>query len=716
MLLEATLLTAGAVLSISGVKKYKAYIETEKNVKKASLNNTAYYIFSLQKKVKKISTVNIPSIHQLNDRIVSRKNQLYTILTTKEKKQVNIQESKYNKLLVISLSSLLLSMGSQWLYAPLGVLSLVGMAYVTKDIFIGAWNSIINEHKINLDLLDAITISLFILQGKFVFYNILLVYFVIRKKLSAKIKGDVSSDLIDVFRQQPRKAWLLSDGTEIEVPLETLKQGDIVVVSAGQPIPVDGQIINGYASIDQQILTGEAQPVDRGVDEQVFALTLVLSGRICIQVEKAGIETTAAQIGEMLNEMVDSTTDMQLKAEAKAEATIVPTLLLSAVAYPFLGVAGSIAILYTPPISRMTIASGIGLLNFLNIASQQGVLIKDGRTLERLNEVDTVVFDKTGTLTEAQPHVGRIYTTDNYTENEVLSLAAAAEDKQKHPVAAAIIQKAKERSLTLPEINAAEYKIGYGLTATINQQTIRIGSVRFMTLCELTIPTQIDTAQMACLEEGNSLVLVAVDDDIVGAIELHPTVRPEAAEVIRYLRTWGIQSMYIISGDQAAPTKKLATLLGIEGYFAETLPQDKASLIEELQGAGKTICYIGDGINDAIALKTAHVSVSLSGAATVATDTAQVVLMDQSLKPLCTLFELAREYQNKTTFTLNFMLYESVVRLFGVLFLHLTLVPTIIMSQFSFFAGVTNTMLPLYKYRKKAKQNTERLTDDSAIQ
>ena len=190
-------------------------------------------------------------------------------------------------------------------------------------------------------------------------------------------------------------------------------------------------------------------------------------------------------------------------------------------------------------------------------------------------------------------------------------------------------------------------------------------------------------------------------------------MRREADDVIQGLRTWGVQSMYIISGDQEAPTKKLADALGLDGYFAETLPKEKAALIEQLQQSGKTVCYVGDGINDAIALKTAHVSISLQGATTVAIDTAQVVLMDQSISPLCLLFDLSRAYQKNATFTLNFMLYESIVRLFGVLFLNLTLVPTIIMSQLSFLVGVTNTMLPLHRYRKKAGQERQVLQENS---
>jgi len=265
------------------------------------------------------------------------------------------------------------------------------------------------------------------------------------------------------------------------------------------------------------------------------------------------------------------------------------------------------------------------------MASEQSILIKDGRALELLSQVDTVVFDKTGTLTQEQPHVGKIYTLQDYQENDLLKYAAAAEYKQKHPVAKAIIQAAHERELNLPEIDEAKYEIGYGIKVTISNQLIRVGSVRFMEMEEIAIPKKIRKILSSCHEFGYSLVMVAIDNQLAGAIELHATIRPEAKSIIKGLRQRNM-SLYIISGDNEKPTQRLAEELGIDNYFADTLPENKATLIQQLIDAGKVVCFVGDGINDSIALKKAHVSISLKGASTVATDTAQIVLMDASLK------------------------------------------------------------------------------------
>ena len=636
-----------------------------------------------------------------------RSQQLEAISSAADESEVSDAQKREDRKLVISLTSLLFATSGALLYPPLSLLTIPGVIYVSLDLYKKTYQSLVKERKMTPDLVDAILNPFLIVGGHYFLCNILLFYYVIRKRVLNKIKDNSSKSLIDVFRQQPRFVWILTDGIEIEVPFESLKPGDYVVVTAGKPIPVDGSVVTGMASVDQHILTGESQPVDKGVGDQVFALTIVLSGRICVEVEKTGSQTTAAEIGELLNQTVDMKTDLQLKAEARAEAMLWPTLLLSGLVLPILGPWSSLALLYTPPVNRIIIAGASGTLNFLNLASRKGILIKDGRTLELLNEVDTVVFDKTGTLTEEQPHIGQIHTCNGVEMNEVLRLAAAAEHKQKHPIARAILQEAKARELSLPAIDEAEYKVGYGLKVTVNSQLVRVGSIRFIEICEITIPPTIREAQAVCHSQGHSLVLVAVDSQVIGAIELHATVRQEAKSIIQGLRARNIDSMYIISGDHEAPTKRLAASLGIEHYFAETLPENKADLIAKLQEEGKSICYVGDGINDAIALKKANVSISLRGAATIATDTAQVILMDESLNQLCHLFDLAGEFKSNAKSTFSIIFYPNLAVFVGVLFFHLGFVPSMLLGQLSFLSGLGNTMLPWHKHRKELGINSK---------
>ena len=283
-------------------------------------------------------------------------------------------------------------------------------------------------------------------------------------------------------------------------------------------------------------------------------------------------------------------------------------------------------------------------------------------------------------------------------EEDVLRWAAAAEVHQSHPIAQAILTAATERNLRLPVIEDAAYEVGYGIKVRVEEKVVRVGSDRFMTQSGIIIPEQIHERQKMCHAQGHSLVLVAVDEQLVGAIELQPTIRPEAKAIIAELHKRHL-STSIISGDQEGPTRKLAQALGIDRYFANVLPQEKAALVEQLQADGKTVCFVGDGINDAIALKKAHVSISLRGATTVATDTAQIVLMDQSLAQLPFLFDLGCDLDRnlRTSFMMSIGTGISIIS--GVWLLNMGLVGSLFISRLSIAAVFGNTMLPVLKYR-----------------
>jgi Cu2+-exporting ATPase len=334
--------------------------------------------------------------------------------------------------------------------------------------------------------------------------------------------------------------------------------------------------------------------------------------------------------------------------------------------------------------------------------SQNGILIKDGRALERLSQVDTIVFDKTGTLTLSQPYVGKIHSSSDYETSEILAYAATAEYKQTHPIALAILGEAQNQQLSLPEINDAEYQIGYGIKVKINQQLIQVGSCRFMEKEKISIPSSIKLVEELSNQQGHSLVMVAINNQMIGAIELFPTVRPEAKAVIDKLRQGQIKSMYIISGDQEIPTQKLAQDLGIDHYFAQVLPQNKAEIIEQLQKTGKIVCYIGDGINDAIALKKAQVSISMRGASTVATDTAQIILMS-NLKQLGHLFDFAQEFEKNMTTIFKTMIAPTVISMGGVFFLGFGLVGTMLLKQTGLAVSLVNATWPLVKSQREKR-------------
>jgi Cu2+-exporting ATPase len=288
------------------------------------------------------------------------------------------------------------------------------------------------------------------------------------------------------------------------------------------------------------------------------------------------------------------------------------------------------------------------------VATRHGILIKDGRSLELLHTIDTVILDKTGILTLEQPDVTQVHVCGDFSADEVLLYAATAEHRQSHPIAQAIRAAAQARGLSWPESDEIRYDGGYGVQVRVDGQLVRVGSVRFMAQEGLALPEALEAVQQQCAADGHSLVFVAVAGAVAGALELHPTLRPEAKAVITELQQQGL-TLYILSGDQTEPTRHLAERLGIERYFANVLPMEKARFIEQLQQEGRAVCFVGDGINDAIALKQANVSISMRGATTIATDTAQIVLMEQSLRQLPLLFDMAHRLKRNllTSFGLS---------------------------------------------------------------
>ncbi|MEM7130015.1 MAG: heavy metal translocating P-type ATPase [Chloroflexota bacterium] len=580
-------------------------------------------------------------------------------------------------------------------FPPLIIFSLASALYPVGYYFVDAYRDLTQERRVSLNLIGALYVSGMWLARYFLFGSFALVLFAVGSKVRFLMEGRSREGIQTIFGQQSRYAWLVVDGVEIETPVEELQVGDIVVVNAGEAIPVDGVMVKGIALVDQHALTGESQPIEKILGDSVFASTLMLTGRASIQVKKAGSETTAAQINEILIQTAEHRTEIESRGLELANKGALPTLLTGLVAYPLFGLTGAVAALGAGFGYNLRTVSILSMMNYVQVAARKAVLIKDGRALERLDEVDTIVFDKTGTLTLEQPHVAQIHCLQEHlTENDVLTYAAAAEYRQPHPIAKAIIATSEERNLTLPEIDEASYEVGYGIQVTVGKQLIRVGSERFMKMEGIVIPESIRTLQAACQHQGHSLVMVALDAQLIGALELHATLRPEVETVLTDLRHRNL-NLAIISGDQEEPTRALAQSLGIDSYYANVLPEDKALLIKQLQDEGRIVCFIGDGINDAIALKQADVSVSLLGATTIATDTAQIVLMDQSLTRLGELLDLATNFDTTIRHGFWTTMVPGFVCIGGVFFLHFGIIASELLFQLGFFTGLGVAMKPL---------------------
>jgi Cu2+-exporting ATPase len=593
----------------------------------------------------------------------------------------------------------------------LSLITIPGFLYLSFP-FIKRGYQYIKQRRISVDtvVMLAIITTLGVGSASFIFFRgFTYITYYLAEKLRLKVLDDTNKQFIDVFKQTPRFVWVQVDNAEIKTPIDDLKKGVIVIIHAGEVIPVDGIITAGTASIDQKILTGESQLTEKAAGDEVFAATIVLSGRIYIKVNRAGQETTVAHIGNILNNITDYKSKTQLRAEELVAQTAMPTILLSAVTLPFLGVTSAISILLSHYGYGMRLVAPVTTLSYFKLLYNNKLLVKDGRTLDLLTDIDTIVFDKTGTLTLDQPHVGKIYSCANYSEADVLTYAATAEQKQTHPIARAILREAEHKQIEIKSIETANYQLGHGIIVQTDGHDIHLGSERFIKQFEMEIPDEMIQHGKDWYHLGHSYVMLAVDSVVVGMIELKPTLRPEAKTIIRQLRQrQQIKEMYIISGDHSTPTQKLADDLGMDHYFAETLPEQKAALIEQLQADGKSVCFIGDGINDSIALKKAHVSISLKGASSVATDSAQIVMMDGELRHLPMLFDISDKFHKSINTGFLALSIPSLLSMAGVVFLQFGVLQAVVISSSGFGLGLLNGLRPRLHSGAKKNDLTEK--------
>ena len=510
--------------------------------------------------------------------------------------------------------------------------------------------------------------------------------------------------LTNTFGLLPSMVWCLRDNVEVETPLEEIQVNDIVVVTIGDVIPIDGIIVDGMAMIDQHALTGESLPAEKRIGETVFAATVVLSGKILVKTEKTGLETTVAKIAQMLERSAHFKNNVQILGEQWAEKWVLPFVGLFLVTTSVMGPSVGLVVLTAYFGSRLRVLAPLGTFSHLKWASQQGILVKDGRALESLMKVDTILFDQTGTLTNQTLSVVKIILCDDYGEDELLTYAAAAEVKMTHPIAKAIVNHARAVNLTLPNLDDSKYQVGYGITVNIENRLIQVGSARFMKLEGIMLPDKIEQAMTHAHTQGYSVVMVAVNHQLIGAIELQSVVRSEVKQLVAYLRhRHGIKHIAIVSGDHKQPTKNLADQLGMDDYFYDILPAAKASIVEQLQTEGKSVCFIGDGINDAIAMKKANVSISLMGASSIATDAAEVVLMDGTLRHLTELFDIAKQLDINLQTSLVISMVPSAINLSGAFLFNFGFTTAVVVKNLAFFVGLGNAMLPLRKLDKEKK-------------
>ncbi|MGB5736280.1 MAG: HAD-IC family P-type ATPase, partial [Thiohalocapsa sp.] len=388
-----------------------------------------------------------------------------------------------------------LSLGLALLARSLPVLNLLSLAliiYTCIPILNRGLRQVLQKRAVGHDLLYSTYIILAFITRQQMFIALGVFFYHSGAKILSMAQAMSKPLVSSLVERQSETVWIIKEGVELETPLEQVVAGDIVQIRAGEIIPVDGVILDGIAMIDQHALTGESQPAEKEAGATVLSSTLVVSGRIRVQVTKAGKDTTISKITQILNNTSAYTTSIQLKGEEWSNYIAIPVLALTAIAIPTKGLLTATTVSHSTFGNRLRIAAPIGTLSYLHEALNTGLLIKDGRVIEELDQVDTVLFDKTGTLTHEQPEVGKIICArDRYSQMDILAYAATAEQKLTHPLARAIQQKAKELCLDLPSVEDSNLTIGHGISVAIGSKLVRVGSLRFMRAERVEIPTLI---------------------------------------------------------------------------------------------------------------------------------------------------------------------------------------------------------------------------------
>ncbi len=537
-------------------------------------------------------------------------------------------------------------------------LALASLLTVTLPILKRASQSIFGEGKINIDCVDLLAVSLSYGQGKLVTPALVITLHELGDVIRDRTARSTEIQTSDLLHTIGHFAWVIREEKPVQIKSDLVQPGETVIVYPGEQIPVDGEVLKGKATVDQQQLTGESMPIVAEVGTTVYASTLLRSGQIYIRADRVGKNTRAAASLELLQNAPVHDTRMANYAAQLADKLILPSLSLAGLVLVITGEAARAASILTLDfVTGIRVSMPTAFLGALNHNTRHGILVRSGRTIEQLAEVDTVVFDKTGTLTQGQLTVVDIQTIPGrMPAGQVLTLAAAAEQRIAHPVAEAITNYAQSQNLNIPPRQEWNYEVGLGLRATIDDQEVLVGSDRFLAQEGISLECLENKAfplrhtcalqQKSATSAWLSLIYVACDGQLQGVIQYADPLRPESHDLIQSLQASG-REIHLLTGDNEQRAKIVAKDLNIpqERVHAQASPEQKAALIRDLKLAGKTVAMVGDGVNDSVALAYADVSVSFASGSDIAREIADVVLMNNDLSTLTEALHISQETQ-----------------------------------------------------------------------
>jgi len=659
--------------------------------------------------------------------------------------QEHKEELRYRlRILIISLIFTFIITPISWLVDPSFPRNLILFFLTTPNYIIagsfflkGAYRSLKNKTT-NMDVLVALgtttsyvysVLTTFLIGGS-TFYeatSMILSFLLIGKYLEHKTKGQTSEAIKKLIGLQPKTATLIKDGEEVEIPIEEIEIGDVIVVRPGEKIPVDGKIVKGKTKIDESMITGESEYVKKGIDDEVIGATVNQTGLIHIQTEKVGKDTVLSQIIEFVKRAQSKKADKQKLADKVSNyfVPIVVLIALLAFLYWFLiaqiGFELSLLVFTSVVVISCPCALGLAIPTAVmvgtGLGAENGVLIKGGDSLEAIQEINTIVFDKTGTLTVGKPKVSALFTEkklkgSGIDEKELLFYAGSAEMGSEHPLGQAIIEEANQRGLSLQSPEEFEAFPGKGIITTIDSKKIYIGNQKLMDDNDI----QIGSFEQKYNEfrgEGKTTIFVSIDSSVKGIIGISDKIKEQAPYALKRLRELGLD-LFMITGDNEKTAIIIGKELGFqeENILAEVLPNDKALKIKELQESDedRVIGMVGDGINDAPALAQADVGIAIGSGTDIAIETADIVLIRGDLRNVVAALKLSKKTYRKMVSNLFWAFIYNIIGIpiaAGALF-YLTgyFLPPYLAAVFmasSSVSVVTNALF-LKRYNPKTKQ------------
>jgi heavy metal translocating P-type ATPase len=545
------------------------------------------------------------------------------------------------------ISKVIYHFGRKWLLpAPIRAIytTVVSVKYIWKGI------QTLAQGKIEVPVLDATAIGVSMLRGDYGTAGSVMFLLGVGELLEEWTHKKSVGDLARSMSLNVGKVWLKKDGQEILVPSEKIVAGDEIVVHMGNLIPFDGEVSNGEGMVNQASLTGESVPVRRTLGSVVYAGTVLEEGELTILVKQTGGSSRYEKITAMIEESEKLKSGLESKAEHLADRLVPYSLGGTALTYLLTrNATKALSILMVDFSCALKLAMPISVLSAIREANQHKITVKGGKFLEAVAEADTIVFDKTGTLTKAQPTVAEVVSfSETKSPDELLRIAACLEEHFPHSMAKAVVDAAKEKYLDHEEMHSkVEYIVAHGISTTINGKKAIIGSYHFVFEDENSIIPEGMEEKFRHLPEEYSHLYLALEGVLAAVICIEDPLRPEAAEIIRQLKKAGLKKIVMMTGDSERTAKAIAKKVGVDEYYAEVLPEDKANFVEKEKAEGRKVIMIGDGINDSPALSAADVGIAISEGAEIAREIADITVAADDLAEILVLRMLSNRLMKR---------------------------------------------------------------------